>query len=178
MIVSLIIYGVVVFVITPLRRSITWIHIGGFDFHSKLLTALTIAMSSIALVIWYLATIPDLRAHLALMPELPIWALPVLGIGFAFINAAMEEVIFRGIMMEALDSAIGIGYTSVVIQAFAFGAFHCQAGFPNGSWGFVMTLVYGFMLGMIRRQSQGMMAPWVTHVGADITIFVILVTIY
>ncbi len=38
-------------------------------------------------------------------------------------------------------------------------------------------LTYGIMLGAIRRLSKGMLAPLIAHIGADITIFSILVFI-
>jgi membrane protease YdiL (CAAX protease family) len=108
------------------------------------------------------------------LPEVPLWVFPLLALGFALTNAAMEEIIFRGIMMEALDNAFGAGHLSNVIQAFSFGAVHYQSGFPNGVCGFVMVFVYGLMLGILRRQSRGILAPWMTHIAADITIFMIL----
>jgi membrane protease YdiL (CAAX protease family) len=38
-----------------------------------------------------------------------------------------------------------------------------------------MAMIYGVMLGAIRRRSRGILAPFVTHVVADLVIFVILV---
>lgn len=98
-------------------------------------------------------------------------------VGFACLNAAMEEILFRGIMLEALDSALGETIWTVGIQSAAFAAFHYLAGFPNGLLGVLMVFVYGLMLGMIRRRARGMLAPWVAHVVADITIFATLVVI-
>jgi membrane protease YdiL (CAAX protease family) len=103
--------------------------------------------------------------------------LPVVAVGFAMLNAAMEEFAFRGIIMQALDSAIGVGSASIIIQAASFGLFHYMAGFPHGSWGLVMATGYGFMLGMLRRRSRGIAACWIAHVLADIVIFGILTTI-
>ena len=159
--VPLVTYGAIVSMIPTLRRSVTWLYIGQFGRNVSLIVLLTIILSSIALVIWYFAAQPDLRNHLVLIPEVPLWVFPLLALGFALTNAAMEEIIFRGIMMEALDNAIGAGHLSNVIQAFSFGAVHYQSGFPNGLCGFVMVFVYGLMLGMLRRQSRGLLAPCV-----------------
>jgi membrane protease YdiL (CAAX protease family) len=63
---------------------------------------------------------------------------------------------------------------SLLVQAWLFGALHYREGFPNGAWGLVMTAVYGIMLGVLRRRSQGMLAPWAVHVFADCVIFTIL----
>jgi len=90
----------------------------------------------------------------------------------------MEEAVFRGVVMEAVDSALGPGSWSVVLQAAPFAAFHYQAGFPNGTSGLAMTFMYGIMLGVIRRISRGMLAPLIAHILADITIFSILIFFY
>ena len=70
----------------------------------------TIVVSAASLVGWVAAAKPDIVRHLAMVPALPVWAYPFAGIGFATLNAAMEEAVFRGVIMEALDSAFGAGY--------------------------------------------------------------------
>jgi membrane protease YdiL (CAAX protease family) len=173
----LLVYGGVVIVTPGLRRSVGWLRMGGFGRDERRFVFATVVVSSMALVAWTVLEKPDLQRHLALIPEMPPWVYPIAAFGFAFLNAAMEEVVFRGVMMEALDSAIGEGYLSVGAQAVSFAALHYLAGFPYGVFGFFMAFVYGVMLGMIRRQARGLLAPWVAHVAADITIFSILVFI-
>ncbi len=170
----LVMYGAVANIAPQLQHSVGWIHMGSINLEVIKLIIATVLVSSLALVGWVILTKPDIEHRLALVPELPYWAYPFVGIGFAIFNAAMEEAIFRGIVMEALDSALGAGYWSVGIQAIPFAALHYLAGFPNGVLGFIMVLVYGVMLGAIRRLSKGMLAPLVAHVAADITIFSIL----
>lgn len=172
----LVIYGLIVATIQSLRRSVWWVRVGNLNSKVVMLILLTIVISSAALVGWYILLKPDVRSHLALIPTLPVWLLPFAGLLFALLNAAMEEVIFRGIIMQALDSALGSGNPTVVIQAVSFSAFHYLAGFPNGVWGFAMVFVYGLMLGILRRYAQGMLAPWLAHVLADVTIFSVLAT--
>jgi membrane protease YdiL (CAAX protease family) len=173
----LVIYGVVASIAPQLRHSVGWIHRGCINSEVIKLIIATVFVSALALIGWAILTKPDIERHLALVPELPFWAYPFAGIGFAIFNAAMEEAIFRGIVMEALDSALGAGCWSVGIQAIPFAALHYLGGFPNGALGFIMVLVYGIMLGAIRRLSKGMLAPLVAHVAADITIFSILASI-
>jgi membrane protease YdiL (CAAX protease family) len=36
-----------------------------------------------------------------------LWCYPLVGLGFAVLNAAMEEAVFRGIVMDALDRSLG-----------------------------------------------------------------------
>lgn len=170
----LIIYGAVVFIIPPLRHSVGWIRRGYLDAGVIKLIMVTVFVSSLSLIGWVAWLKPDLRRYLASIPDMPFWAYPVAGIGFALFNSAMEECIFRGIFMEAIDSALGPGYWSVGFQAVPFAALHYIAGFPNGRLGFLMVLIYGVLLGTVRRISKGLFAPVMTHLAADMTIFSIL----
>jgi membrane protease YdiL (CAAX protease family) len=173
----IIIYALVLALIPNLRRSILWLRAGRLTSRIIILILATIMLSIIALVGWYLLFQPNVTSHLAMIPKMPMWLLPLACLGFAMLNAAMEEVVFRGIMMQALDSVFGAGILTIVIQAFSFASFHYLGGFPNGVWGFAMVFVYGFMLGVLRRRSQGILASWIAHVLADIAIFAILATV-
>jgi membrane protease YdiL (CAAX protease family) len=172
----IIIYASVTTAIPNLRHSILWLRAGRLTSNIIILILATIALSTIALVGWHRLFQPDLSSHLAMIPKMPLWILPLACLGFAMLNAAMEEIVFRGIMMQALDSALGKGNLTIMIQAGSFASFHYLAGFPNGVWGFAMVFVYGFMLGVLRRRSQGILAPWIAHVLADMAIFAILAT--
>jgi len=106
---------------------------------------------------------------------MPLWFLPLAGVAFALLNSAVEEAIFRGIFLQALDSAVGAGTISLVIQAAFFGWLHySKIGFPKGLAGVAMASVYGLLLGYLRYRSQGMLAPWLAHVGTDIAVFTIV----
>ena len=65
---------------------------------------------------------------------------------------------------------IGSAICVVTLQASAFAAAHVLLGFPNGRLGYLMVFVYGTMLGYLRVRSKGMLAPYLTHVLADLTI--------
>lgn len=173
MIVPLVVYGILVAASPSLRHSFGWLRRGRTGPEILKLILATIVISGTALIVWYVAVRPDSRHLLRFMPPMPLWLYPVAGLGFAMGNAALEEAIFRGIMMDALDSAFGPGCTSILLQAVPFALLHLH-GFPSGFWGLAMTFVYGLMLGVIRRRSQGMLAPWLAHVGADTVIFAIL----
>lgn len=173
----LIAYGMAVVVTPPLRRSVGWLRAGHWGSGVWPMVMATVFVSVTALILWTVFTKPDLRRHLALVPKMPLWIYPFTAIGFAFLNAAMEEIIFRGVMLEVLDSALGENHWSVGAQAVSFAALHYLAGFPNGVLGFLMVFVYGVMLGMVRRRSRGLLAPWVAHLAADIAIFTTLAVI-
>jgi membrane protease YdiL (CAAX protease family) len=167
-------YGFIVLIVPSLRQSILWFHTGNVDRKIVLSVAAVSVISGIALSIWYYALKPDVAIQLRDMPDMPIWLFPLAGFSFAAGNAAMEEFAFRGIIMQSLDSTFGPGFVSILIQAWLFGAMHFLQGFPKGEWGLAMTVVYGIMLGMLRRRSRGILAPWAAHVCADIVIFTIL----
>ncbi len=159
------------------RKALSWLKTGTMEKEIVLLVIVTAVISGVALYLWYRLLTPDLSVHLGHLPAAPRVFLPFIGIAFALGNAALEESAFRGIVMQATDSALGTGWLSVFIQSVPFGAMHYLQGFPNGWWGLAMTLVYGVMLGVIRRRSQGMLAPWLAHACADMVIFVVVATV-
>jgi membrane protease YdiL (CAAX protease family) len=173
----IIFYGLAVIPFPPLRGSVGWLRMGRFGAEVWAMVVATVILSAAALILWTAFTGPNLAGHLAMMPKMPLYAYPLAAIGFAFLNAGMEEVIFRGIMLEALDSALGETSWSLGMQAVSFAALHYLSGFPNGGLGVLMVFVYGLMLGMVRRRAGGLLAPWIAHVAADITIFTTLVVI-
>lgn len=173
----LVIYGTIALFIPQLRHSIGWIRLGNIDAIVTKLIIAAIGVSCISLIGWVVFINPDITSHRALVPDLPFWAYPFAAIGFALLNSVMEEAVFRGTIMEATDRALGSGCWSNCIQAVPFAAFHYLSGFPNGISGFVMVLLYGVILGIIRRISKGIFAPIITHFAADIAIFLILMFI-
>ena len=176
--VPLLAYGLIVIVVPGLRESIGWLKKGRMDAKVIKLVLATSIISAIALFSWVIIIKSDIAHQVDLIPVMPLWLYPIAGLGFAIFNATMEEVVFRGIVMDATDRALGYNFISVVVQAVPFAAFHYLVGFPNGLLGFFMVFVYGVMLGAVRRASKGMLAPLMAHVAADITIFTILVVSY
>lgn len=177
LLIPLVVYGMAVFLIPPLRRSVGWLRAGRLGAKVWRWVAATTIVSVAALILWTVFTQPDLTGSLDMMPEMPFYAYPLAAVGFACLNAAMEEIIFRGVMLEALDSALGETLWPIGIQAVSFAALHYRSGFPNGMLGFLMVCIYGLMLGTVRRRARGLLAPWIAHVAADIAIFAALVAI-
>jgi hypothetical protein len=157
-----------------LRSRLHWFRRGSIDGTAALLIAATVLVSAGALFLWERTIKPDLSLHLAYFPAMAAWLVPLAALGFSAGNAALEEFLFRGVFMQAADSAYGAGTGSLLVQAWLFGAAHFLKGFPNGWWGLALAAVYGVMLGLLRRRSKGMLAPWTAHAGADLVIFVIL----
>jgi membrane protease YdiL (CAAX protease family) len=160
-----------------LRNSVLWFRPGRLGIDTWLFVALVVVVSSGALVVWNLICRPDLAACQANIPPMPLWLLPLAGVSFALLNSAVEEAIFRGVMLQALDSAVGVGTISLTIQAVFFGWLHySEVGCPKGLVGVVMASVYGLILGYLRYRSSGILAPWLAHAGTDLAVFTLVAT--
>lgn len=167
------IYAAVVAVVRPLRRTFGPVKLGRCDRQVALATAGIIGISSAALVAWYPALRPDLTAQAAKLSGWWVchwfWA----GALFASVNAVLEEIIFRGVLMESLTVELGAAHGNLA-QAALFGLAHLH-GVPDGILGVGMVMIYGAMLGWLRRLAGGLGAPVVAHVFADATILGLLI---
>ena len=75
--------------------------------------------------------------------------------------------------MHALDSALSSRWAVWVVQATCFGIWHYR-GFPSGWMGMGLAAVFAGMMGVLRMSSRGMLAPFVAHALADLTIFAMI----
>lgn len=176
LIIPLLIYAIVVLSVPSLRRTTAWLRTGVIDRITGIFMALTVAVSSAGLLVWFAVWKPDLGHFLKVIPSWDPALLMLEGVVFALLNAAMEESVFRGVIMQALDDMLGEKAWSVVLQALVFGLFHIE-GIPGGWTGICMATFYGLLLGLVRRRSRGILAPYITHVFADAVIFVMLVNL-
>lgn len=162
-----------------LRSSFQWARWGEPDQISWLATGLVSLVSAAALVLWALWAnyLGVATAMIKPVLSMPYWFLFLVALpGFALVNAFAEEVVYRGVIQDALERRFADKQWLVIsLQALAFAAAHYQVGFPNGKVGFAMVFVYGSMLGFLRVRSLGMLAPYVAHVAADYVIGVVLV---
>jgi uncharacterized protein len=174
LLVPLTIYAVIVLAIGPLRSSICWLRLGRFTLEVQLLTLTASVLAPVGLIGWYSQYRygSDLSG---LGSQVPNWSLPWLilgGVGFSVGNALQEEIVFRGVLFEALAEGFG-ALPAMIIQGVAFGIVHAH-GFPRGIVGVILASVYGVSLGLLRLRSGGLLAPFIAHVIADATIFGIL----
>ena len=171
-------YFLVVWRVPWLRRASSWLKRGALDRRTLALAAAIAAVSAVALLAWYGIFKPDLADIVrTFVPSQTLWALAPGAIVFAMLNAAIEEAAYRGILLSALDAALGRGPVPVLLQAIAFGALHLYGGFPRGLVGVGLAFLYGLMLGALRRQAGGLLAPWIAHVATDIVIFSIVIAL-
>ena len=159
--------------IPRLRRSLHWLRKGTWNGTVVWLVLATVVVSSAALYAWYILLRPSLSEWRNAIPTQNPAMIALAGFGFAIVNAAIEESIYRGIVMNALEAVLGRGLLSLVIQSLSFGMVHLY-GIPSGWIGVAMASVYGFMLGLVQRHSEGLLAPFSTHVAADLIVFVMV----
>jgi membrane protease YdiL (CAAX protease family) len=162
-------YAAIVGLVPSLRRSVGWVQFGRFDRLTIVWTAAIMVATSVVLVVWHQLVHPDV-SHLA--SQMPRWqGVPWLWtcLIFAVVNALMEEIVWRGIFMDALASQLGARW-ALIAQAALFGWAHAQ-GYPSGAAGVVLAGVYGWLLGFLRQRSGGLAAPLIAHVAADATIY-------
>ncbi|PJZ77636.1 CPBP family intramembrane glutamic endopeptidase [Leptospira neocaledonica] len=136
-------------------------------------SVLFILSASIALFFWFYLLNPDISDIKENFPKGDVPLLIAAGIGFAILNAAAEEFLFRGILFESLLSAKFSLFWALVFQAFSFGILHLH-GFPRGWVGVGLAGIYGLMTGLIRILSKGIYYPVLVHIFADITIAIIV----
>ena len=96
-----------------------------------------------------------------------------IGVAFSIFNAIWEEFILKGIGWNSLEAVFRRVWAINTGQAALFGVMHI-GGFPRGWIGVLTATVYGLVLGIIRRESRGLLAPIAAHVFADATIFLII----
>lgn len=169
------VYAGVVSRVSWLRRGGVWLRAGALDGTLMALGACFAAISAIVLLAWYAWLRPDLTDLVrTFVPPWPVWLLVPGALLFALANAALEEAAYRGVVLDALDTALGPGVVAIVLQAFAFAALHFQSGFPRGVIGVGLAVVYGLALGGLRRRAGGLLAPWATHVLTDIVIVTVV----
>ncbi|WP_054693531.1 CPBP family intramembrane glutamic endopeptidase [Geotalea toluenoxydans] len=92
------------------------------------------------------------------------------------VNAAVEEMMYRGAVVGGLVESKVPTCILLPLQAIAFGTIHI-GGFPRGWVGVSLATVYGFLLGVIRLRSRGLLAPWAGHVLTDLVIVAIVFSV-
>lgn len=129
-------------------------------------------ITPVALVSWLLAAQPDLSDIVALVSGLPLPVLLVAAVGFVFVNAALEELLWRGLLQSHLTALLGPAL-AIALQAASFGLQHAH-GVPRGAAGVLLAGGWAVLLGLLRHHARGLLAPFLAHVVADATIALIV----
>jgi len=172
---GIVLYFYVALLVGALRRSMTWVRAGKIDGRSALLAGVVVVVAALALIGWVKLLHPNMAAYANVRPNgTRVELAEYMGL-FAVANALLEEILYRGVMMTALDAAFGAGWFALVVQAVSFGMAHYHGGFPCGWVGVGMTFFYGLAMGVLRRRSNGLLLPWITHTAADLTVICLVV---
>jgi hypothetical protein len=154
--------------IGDIRTTKTWIAI-----------LLLSIISAIALIIWGLWSnnIGLGKVTIEIYKSYNVLIIFLIGPTVVIFNAVAEEIIFRGIIQTELNNIFN-KYLSNIFQASLFASAHVGGGFPNGKIGYAMTFTYAILLGCMRNRTKGLLAPIITHIVADSTIFIFLYCMY
>jgi membrane protease YdiL (CAAX protease family) len=168
-------YGIVVVALPSLRGSVRWTHVGSVEPHIRRLGAVVAVASALALLAWFQVVQPALDPQHAALANLPLGLLPAMALFFAAVNAGVEELAFRGVLLDGLRSALGdVG--AVLTQAAVFGLLHYAYGVPFGASGALLAGCYGLALGVLRLRAGGLLVAWAVHASTDLLVFVLLLT--
>jgi membrane protease YdiL (CAAX protease family) len=96
-----------------------------------------------------------------------------LGIGFAAVNAAQEELRFRAVPLALAVPIVG-GERGIWMTATAFGLGH-WFGHPSGASGVALTMAAGLFLAKAMLETRGLLWPWALHAVQDVLIFAFFV---
>jgi uncharacterized protein len=161
-------------VFTPrLRSHMKWFRLGEVSGVSIVATVGMMALMSVVLVTFNTIAKPDLGSYRAALPFEMFGSVVTAGVVFTVVNATLEELVFRGVLFDAVRSQWGASVT-LVATSVLFGLGHLH-GYPPGLWGACLAVVLGFAVGVLRVWTEGLALPIVAHMGADATIYCILV---
>lgn len=170
----LVIYYIIILLFKQLKNSINYFKKGSADKISLFLIISTIIISGIALILWFNFFKPNIPNLEKMLPTTNLALLILLGIVFAFFNSLTEELVWRGILWDALNISFKSPILIITIQAIGFGLIHL-GGFPSGWVGVSLATIYGLFLGIIRYRTKGIFYPVLTHFFADLVIFFIII---
>jgi uncharacterized protein len=163
--------------VRTLRAGATWLRRGSLAAPVRWLVLAVIPVAAVGLVAWAAVVgnaglSEGTQQAIASLRGVSLWLLLPGAVLFACANAAAEELFYRGIFMEALVGTVAV-VPALVLQAVSYGLQHTQ-GFPSGPLGVTLATVYGLVLGVIRLKANGLLAPWLAHVVADLTIIALI----
>ena len=172
MLVPLISYAIVALAIPSLRRTLPRLSLGATTGIPLAVAAALCVATVAALVGFQLLLQPEVATLAASLPVAAFQSVVLAGVCFCCVNAALEELIFRGIFWEAVASewndAVAVCVTAVL---FGLGHFH---GYPSGPLGAVLAGLFGVALGLLRWWTGGLGLALACHICADATIFCLL----
>jgi membrane protease YdiL (CAAX protease family) len=166
-------YAAVALSSAPLRRTAPLLQVGRMSGAPMAFAALLSAATAAVLVAFHMWARPEVTELAARLPVAAFGSLVLAGVCFSVLNAALEEVVFRGVLWGAIadewNQAVALVATAIV-----FALCHVR-GYPPEPVGAVLAGVYGLALGLLRWWAGGLGLALACHVCADATIFCLLV---
>jgi hypothetical protein len=156
------------------KDSFGWIRRGDWGRKQALTTAVIVIISGISLICWFVIVKPDISDIACRIPRTHPVALIPAGLLFSLSNATCEEFVWRGMIFDAVGRIFSSGAVVIFIQALSFGFAHLN-GFPGGASGIILASIYGCIMGWVRQNTKGLLAPIAAHASADAVIYSILV---
>ena len=172
---GVLVYLYLAVLITPLRQSLDWFRPGRINWSNAGLAIVVAAFSAAGLIAWVHFANPHMAYYARILPHAPPWRLAIYMGGFAVVNSLIEEIIWRGVMMSALDAAFSAGVFSLLVQSISFGLAHFRGGFPSGWAGAFLAGLFGLAMGLLRRRTKGLLTSWCVHTIADLTVIGLIV---
>jgi membrane protease YdiL (CAAX protease family) len=163
-------YAALVFAFPMLRETVRFWERGTIDRASATCMAAFTVAAAVALVAWRYASGIDMSAYRSFVPTgIPPWLVFAGAVPFAMLNAAFEELVWRGVLWQGCEAGFG-AKAALVITSVSFGLAHYR-GFPSGAVGVALATIYGAMMGLLRMRTGGLLGPWIAHVFADVVIY-------
>jgi membrane protease YdiL (CAAX protease family) len=152
------------------REGLRWLRVGTWNRPVAAWTLAVILVSGLAVAGG--ARLSHHLVHRLLLPiALPPFAIGSGILGWSALNAATEEMAFRGVLLHALEVEIGIP-SAILLQAVAFGVMHLPVA-PGGWTGCALVSVFAVAAALLRRRSGGLLAPWLAHMAADVVVLTV-----
>ena len=168
----LLIYAGIVSILPPLRRTAPQLALGRMTGVPLVIACVLSVATVLALIAFHMLAHPDVSDLTTKLPVSSLGSLILVGVCFSALNAALEELIFRGVLWEVV-AAESNADVALIVTAGLFGLFHLH-GYPPGPLGAVLAGLFGLALGLLRRCTGGLGLAIACHVCADATIFGLL----
>ncbi|CRK57752.1 hypothetical protein [Alloactinosynnema sp. L-07] len=139
-----------------------------------LVTAVVLGVVAGAVTWLTVASRPMPPQIVRLAPDAAVLTFAALGLGYAVVNAAVEETLFRGMFLTTLTDRIRV-LPALAVQATSFGLLHTVI-LAQLTWSPQVVLAaaaataWGATLGVLRLGTGGIAAPALAHLTALITL--------
>lgn len=165
-------YAGITLALPILRRTAPRLPMGRLS-GAPLASAAGLSLATASVLVGFHAVFrPDVTELAAGLPVAAFGNLLLAGICFSVINAALEELVFRGVLWHVIAEEWN-GGVALAVTSLLFGWGHLH-GYPPGPIGAVLAGLYGLTLGILRWWAGGLGLAVACHFCADATIFGIM----